>query len=302
LSAQSPVIINGPDLGKLAAADHATQRGARVVGMTLPHPNPLRLNFISGIMYDSIPGWAELMHAPVEEKCRALADPAVRAKLRDDAAHVPHSMVTKWNDFLVFDVKSPDFSPLVGRKIGEIASERHTDAFDTLLDIALADGLETGMMPPTRDDHDQDIWKHRAAMLLDSRTVMAGSDAGAHLDMVQAFGCITNLVGPVVRDTGVITLEEAVHQATDVPARLFGLRGRGRVAEGWQADLAVFDAERLAPSPVAASYDVPGGNWRLTSDAEGLHYVFVNGTLTLVDNHSTGDRPGTVIRSHRDTA
>jgi N-acyl-D-aspartate/D-glutamate deacylase len=301
LSARGPVIINGPDAGKLAAADYAARRGARVVGMTLPHPNPLRLNFISGIMYDSIPGWAELMHAPVEEKCQALADPGVRTKLRADAARVPHSMVSRWSDFVVFDVKSSKFGSLVGRKIGEIAAERNADPFDTLLDIALADDLESGLMPPSRDDYEPDIWQNRAGMLVDSRTVLAGSDAGAHLDMVQAFGCITNLVGPVVRDTGVITLEEAVHQATDVPARLFGLRGRGRLAEGWQADIAIFDADRLAPSPVTVAYDVPGGNWRLTSDAEGLHYVFVNGTLTLVDKAFTGDRPGTVIRSHRDT-
>jgi N-acyl-D-aspartate/D-glutamate deacylase len=301
VEAQRPLIINGPDKSKLRAADYATESGARVVGMTLPHPNPLRLNFISGIMFDSIPGWSELMHAPLPEKREKLADPAVRVKLREDANRVPHSRVTHWNDVTVCHVDAPELQGLVGRRIGDIASERGTDPFDTLVDVALADGLHTGFQPPTPDDVDPDIWKYRAEMLTDPRTVLAGSDAGAHLDMVQAFGCITNLVGPVVRDTGVITLEEAVHQATDVPARLFGLRGRGRIREGWQADLVVFDADRFAPSPVTVRHDVPGGNWRLTSDAVGLHAVFVNGVLTLSEHRFTGELPGVVVRSGRDT-
>jgi N-acyl-D-aspartate/D-glutamate deacylase len=269
--------------------------------MTLPHPNPLRLNFISGIMLDSIPGWSELMHASLEEKQRALSDQSVRDKLRQDASRVPHSRVTHWADVTVCHVEDPEQRGLVGRRIGDISRERGADPFDTLLDIALADGLRAGFQPPTPDDSNPDIWKYRAEVLTDPRTVLAGSDAGAHLDMVQAFGCITNLVGPVVRDTGVITLEEAVHQATDVPARLFGLRDRGRIREGWLADIVVFDPDRFGPSPVTVQHDVPGDNWRLTSDAVGLHYVFVNGVLTLRGTDFTGDLPGTVVRSGRDT-
>jgi N-acyl-D-aspartate/D-glutamate deacylase len=300
-AAERPLIINGPDKSKLRAADYGAERGARVVGMTLPHPNPLRLNFISGIMFDSIPGWSELMHAPLDEKRELLADPAVRAKLREDASRVPHSRVTHWKDVTVCHVDAPELHGLVGRKIGDIASERGTDPFDVMVDVALADGLHTGFQPPTPDDVDPDIWKYRAEMLMDPRTVLAGSDAGAHLDMVQAFGCITNLVGPVVRDTDVITLEEAVHQATDVPARLFGLRGRGRIQEGWHADLVVFDADQFAPSPVTVQHDVPGGNWRLTSDAIGLHSVFVNGVLTRRENRFTGELPGVALRSGSET-
>jgi N-acyl-D-aspartate/D-glutamate deacylase len=242
------------------------------------------------------------MHAPLQEKQRALSDPFVRTKLRDDANRVPHSRVTHWPDVTVCHVDGPEQRTLIGRRIGDIALERGADPFDVLLDIAVADGLQAGFQPPTPDDSDPDIWKYRAEMLTDPRTVMAGSDAGAHLDMVQAFGCITNLVGPVVRDTGVITLEEAVHQATDVPARLYGLRGRGRISEGWHADLVVFDADRFAPSPVTVQHDVPGGNWRLTSDAVGLHCVFVNGVLTRREGRFTGDLPGVVLRSGRDTA
>jgi N-acyl-D-aspartate/D-glutamate deacylase len=302
LAANRPLFINGPERGKLAAADDAARRGARVVPMTLPHGNPLRLTLFNGLVWDSIPGWAEVMHLSHGEKLSALADPSCRAMLRAAAQNVPHMKYTRFAETHVYDVESPTLAHLVGCTVGDIARERGHDPFEVLLDIALADDLRTGFMSPT-DDQDRETWVHRVQMLTDARTVMSGTDAGAHLDMVQAFDCITQLVGPVRRRFGLITLEEAVRQATDVPARLYGLRGRGRIATGWIADLVVFDPDRIDSTPATRRYDLPGGAWRLTSGAKGLHFVFVNGVLTLVDDQFTGDTPGTVLRSgkHTDT-
>jgi N-acyl-D-aspartate/D-glutamate deacylase len=242
------------------------------------------------------------MHAPHDVKVKLLGDPAQRAELRALADKVPYQRWTRWADSVVFDAEAPEVRRLVGRRIGTIAAERGQDPFDTLLDIVLADDLRTGVMTPTVDDYDERVWQKRAELLRDRRTVLGGSDAGAHLDMVQAFGCITNLIGPVVRETGVLPLEEAVHLATDRPARLIGLRDRGRLAPGWSADVVVFDPERFGPTPVEARHDLPGGAWRLTSEAAGLELVFVNGTLIREGSQATGALPGTVLRSGRDTA
>ena len=85
------------------------------------------------------------------------------------------------------------------------------------------------------------------------------------------------MLGESVRDRALFTLEEAVRQMTDVPARLYGLRDRGRVAEGWIADLVVFDPARVASGPAQVRHDLPGGGERLYAEAVGIEHVFVNG-------------------------
>jgi N-acyl-D-aspartate/D-glutamate deacylase len=88
---------------------------------------------------------------------------------------------------------------------------------------------------------------------------------------------------------------------TDEPAQLFGLRSRGRIAEGMHADLVAFDADTVAPLPIREVADLPGGCERLTSDAVGMAHVFVNGVEIARDGALTGATPGRLLRSGRDT-
>jgi N-acyl-D-aspartate/D-glutamate deacylase len=121
------------------------------------------------------------------------------------------------------------------------------------------------------------------------------------LDMMQAFNGHLAVVGSAVRDRQLLPLEAAVRLLTDVPARLFGLRGRGRVAEGWHADLVVFDPARVTAGPVEVRHDQPGGAWRLYGEAVGIEQVIVNGSVILDGGQPTGARPGLALRSGRDT-
>jgi N-acyl-D-aspartate/D-glutamate deacylase len=92
-----------------------------------------------------------------------------------------------------------------------------------------------------------------------------------------------------------------VQMLTDEPARLFGLRDRGRVAEGYHADLVVFDPETVNAGPARLVADLPGGAARLTAEAEGIRRVYVAGVATVVDNAGTGATPGQILRSGVDT-
>ena len=285
---------------RLGSADYARQRGATVVGLMLPDVMRMRLNFATGVLFDTLPDWAEIMHLDHAAKAGALARPEVRQRLVDGAAQAPHRSWGRWADTTVVDVSSPSLQPLVGRRIGDLAGERGQAPFDVMCDIALADDLLAGFGPPVVGDDDES-WKKRAEMLCDPRVLAGGSDAGAHLDMVMTWGCTSTLVGDTVRDRGLLSLEQAVNLVTDRPARHYGLRGRGRLAEGWCADIVVFDPARLAKAPVTTAWDMPGGAWRLTGGAEGIEHVLVNGVETQRSGALTGTRPGQVIRSGRDT-
>jgi N-acyl-D-aspartate/D-glutamate deacylase len=119
--------------------------------------------------------------------------------------------------------------------------------------------------------------------------------------MIDTFTCSTSLLGPGVRDKGLMALEEAVHQLSQVPASLYGIEGRGLLAEGCHADVVVFDADRVGPRPVHFRYDLPAGAGRLYAEADGIDCVFANGTEIARDGAFTGARPGTVLRPGRDT-
>ena len=285
---------------RLGSADHARQRGATVVGLMLPDVMWMRLNFATGVLFDTLPDWAEIMHLDPAAKAEALARPEVRQRLVDGAAQAPHRSWGWWADTSVVDVSSPSLQPLVGRRIGDLAAERGHEPFDVMCDIALEDDLLTGFGPPVVGDDDES-WKRRAEMLCDPRVLAGGSDAGAHLDMVMTWGCTSTLVGDAVRDKGLLSLEQAVNLVTDRPARHYGLRDRGRLAEGWCADIVIFDPARLTKAPVTTAWDMPGGAWRLTGGAEGIEHVLVNGVETQRAGQLTDARPGQVIRSGHDT-
>ena len=79
--------------------------------------------------------------------------------------------------------------------------------------------------------------------------MLGGSDAGAHVDLMCHANYPTVVLGEAVRQRGLLSLEEAVEMMTDRPARHYGLRHRGRIAQGWHADLVVFDPAQVASRP-----------------------------------------------------
>jgi N-acyl-D-aspartate/D-glutamate deacylase len=288
---------------QLAASDTAAARGGRVVALTLPHPMSIRLSFLTGFVLDGLPGWRETLHLPLPERLVALGDPDVRERLAAGAASREAGLLrglANWPVLSFAECFTPATKRHEGRSVGDVAAELGQEPFDTLLDVVIADELRTGLRPPVFGASDAD-WELRAQVWRDPRTVIGGSDAGAHLDMMCGAIYSTSLLGEAVRQRGLMSWEEAVHQLTDVPARLYGLRDRGRIAEGWHADLVVFDPETVGHGPERTATDLPGGAWRLVADATGVEQVYANGVAIVRDGRATGATPGTLLRSGRDT-
>jgi N-acyl-D-aspartate/D-glutamate deacylase len=73
------------------------------------------------------------------------------------------------------------------------------------------------------------------------------------------------------------------------------------VAEGAHADLVVLDPQTVDMQDVTLVNDLPGGVGRLFAGSSGVDRVYVNGRAIVTDGAATGDLPGTVLRSGRDT-
>ena len=288
---------------QLRAWEVASQRGGRVVALTLPQAMKIRLSFLSGFVLDGLPGWRDTMHLPVPERLAALADPEVRRRLSEGASSKEAGMLrglAQWDRLIIAETFAAGNADATGRTVGEVAAARGGEPFDTLLDIVIADELRTGLTPPLTGDDAAD-WRMRAEVWRHPGAVIGGSDAGAHLDMMCGAVYTTALLGKGVREHQVLTLEEAVRLVTDVPARFYGLTERGRIAPGWHADLVLFDPATIGHGPERTRYDLPSGAPRLVADAQGITSVLVSGVEVCRDGSATGAMPGTVLRSGRDT-
>jgi N-acyl-D-aspartate/D-glutamate deacylase len=263
----------------------------------------LRLNFRTGFILDTLPGWAEVIALPHEEKKKVLADPARRAEL-DARANSEEAGVMRalaiWQNATITETFTEANRAYEGRKVGEIAETLGRSPFDALVDIALSEDLRTTFSPFIPGDDDAS-WKMRAEAWLDDRTIIGASDAGAHLDMINTFMCTTALLGDGVRERGLISLEQAVEQLTRVPATHYGLRERGLIAEGYHADITLFDPASVGPHPMHTRPDLPAGAGRLYAEADGIAHVIVGGVEIYADGELTGATPGHVLRSGRDT-
>jgi N-acyl-D-aspartate/D-glutamate deacylase len=285
----------------LSAGDRAAEQGGRVVALALPMLSGLRLSFESGYILDMFPGWADLFARPLAERITMLRDPEERLRLRVGAESVAehHGTRTRWGSYRIVEARSPQTAPFEGRLVGEIASERGTDPFEQLLEIVLADDLDTGIMPGLRGDSPAD-WDLRARVWQDPRVVLGASDAGAHLDMISSYTYTTDFLRSV-RERGLMSLETAIRLITDVPARFYGLRRRGRIAVGHHADLVLFDPDTIGSTLPRMRSDLPAGGRRLYAESTGVHTVVVNGRPIIDEGSMVGIVPGRLLRSGVDT-
>ena len=288
---------------QLAAADRAAELGGRIVALTMPILVGMNMNFASHCALFLIPGWGEVLRLPRAEAIAKLRDPEVRREL-DERAHSEEAGVlrrlTGWGTYRIGDTVSAENKGLSGRTVGEIATERGTPPFDTLLDIVIADDLRTILWPTPTDD-DPASWELRANVWTDPRVLIGGSDAGAHLDRMCGAPYPTAFLADCLRGRQLLPVEEAVRLMTSVPADLFGLRHRGRIEAGAIADLVVVDPATVDAGPIQMVADLPGGTARLVADSVGVRHVFVSGIETVRDGVATGALPGRVLRSGHDT-
>ena len=189
---------------------------------------------------------------------------------------------------------------LEGRRLGDIALERGSSAFDVLCDVALFDHLQAAFAPPSFGDNEE-TWKLRAESWTDPRVVLGASDAGAHLDAITTYDWPTALLA-ANRARSILSLEEAVRRLTSIQADAYGLAGRGRLVEGAIADVVIFDPERVAPGRVGWRDDLPAGAGRVYQEPLGIHHVIAGGVHVVRDGSMTGDAGGSVLRAGLDTS
>lgn len=297
-----PVESNRPDViaSVRELAERAWSTGAEIYAQVIPDPRLFFLSFANGFLFDSLPGWAELFALPIAERLARLADPDQRRMLARGAANPSQPMrrFFGWETMTVVDPTHPHHVRFAGCKLPDVAASLGKDIYETLFDLVLANGVHLNFTPQPSGDDDAS-WTLRAELWRDPRMVIGAADAGAHLDNASSFTYSTSLLGRAVRGRKLLTLEEAVHELTAVPARVCRLADRGRLAAGCAADVVMFDERRIDYGPLHMRADLPGGARRLFADAVGIERVIVNGETIVSGNQYTGALPGHLLRPVR---
>jgi N-acyl-D-aspartate/D-glutamate deacylase len=305
------VLLNYPAIPniherQLASADRAEAAGGFVVPMIIPHNFRVRTDFLeSDVGFRMLPGFDELFDLLPTERVQAISDPAVRARLHSRLDNAPVGVPAMFRDSLaehsVSDSDSDCMQPFLGQPVAKLAADSGRTPLDVMLDLAAASDLDVGFvrhLVPVGTAGERAL---RATVLRDPRVVLGASDGGAHVRGVVNVEYSTASFAELVRDEPVFRLEELVQEFTDIPAQLYGLIDRGRLEVGAHADMVIFDPDTIAASAVRMARDLPGGAARLLSHGVGIEAVLVGGTEIVRDGAFTGDDPGRVLRSGRDS-
>ncbi len=259
-------------------------------------PLIFQLNLRNPFLFAAMACWNRVFNQPPETQKQIYRDPDFRNAFRATLAKVRGSVniMSKSHMIEVQEVGNPALKHFEGKTLAEVAQLRGTDAVDALLDLAVEDDLKVNYVLPLLNADESRI----PQLICDPRTMIGLSDGGAHVDMLCDAGYCTYLIGTWSRDKGAMTLEHAVKRLTSEPADFFNLRGRGRIAAGNPADLAIFDYNTIgSPKRAEIRNDLPGGGRRLVMPARGVQHTVVNGTVVYEDGKYTGATPGTVLRS-----
>ena len=266
--------------------------GIAVVPQVSCRPLIVEFQWKAPFPFESSPVFQPVSAADFEGRKRIYADPAFRASFRARSQEGVFS--TRFGDLVIAEV--PGQPQLAERRLADVARERGVDPVDLAFDLGLATELEARFRMPVANSDESEV----AALLQHPGTVLGLSDAGAHASQLCDACAPTHLLGHWVREKGALTLEEGVRRLTSSTADHFGIRGRGRLAPGLAADVAVFDPETVGAGALRRVRDFPAGADRLVSDASGMRAVIVSGVPIREDGGDAldpeGPLPGRVLR------
>ena len=178
---------------------------------------------------------------------------------------------------------------LDGRRLGEIARDRHKDPIETLFDIVLADHSRTGAIyfEMSENDVQAALKTWWVAVDCDASGVAPDGPFGKDYTHPRAYGTFPRILGLYVRQLHLMPLEFAIRKMTSLAAQRVGIADRGLLRPGMAADITVFDPETVSDR---ATFDRPH------QPSVGITYVLINGQIVLRRGELTSSRPGRGLR------
>lgn len=263
----------------------ATVESARAKGIDAAFDAHTRLHGITNLSA-ALPADAFLGDP---DKVRArLTDPAFRDRMRRYESLISSFALGGWDRVYLF--KSGQFPEQVGKSFQELAPSGG-DAFDAILDVLAAEADDPHAPMCICHSYEEEelrrTFRHPLCTVGSDATALAVDGPLAGKEFLGAFTWAAWFYRRMVRETGDLTVEEAINKLAAAPADRLGLSDRGRIRKHARADLAVFDP---------LTFGERGTLEEPNQLAEGMSHVVVNGVVALQDGTPTGNRGGRVLR------
>ena len=240
----------------------------------------------------AMPPWVQ--EGGYEAWAQRLRDPEIRARVLAEMT----TPTDEWENLalaagpagtLLVGFENPELRRYAGMTLGEVAEERGTTPAETAIDLVIEDGsrVQVVYFLMSAENVAKGIALPWVSFASDAASMATEGEFLDRMTHPRAYGNFARVLGRYVRDEQVITLEEAVRKLAKLPATNLGIADRGELAEGYFADIAIFDPARVRDH---ATYDDPH------QYATGMVHVLVNGEPVLRDGEHTGALPGRVVR------
>ena len=280
----------------LAAVAAARANGRELWGQVSCCPLYMDFSLKSAYPMEGLNAWKPAMEASGEALKAVYASPEFRQAVKDELAGPAGVRLFngEWHKLEVTETAKPENKAYDQKKVQDLADAAGKHPLDWMLDLAISEDLETLFMAELLNTDEDAVGR----MMADPNASVALSDAGAHLTFFCDAGFGLHLMGHWSRELGKLTLEAATHELTAKPAAIYRIPERGEIKEGYHADLLLFDPATVGRGPKRRVFDLPGGAPRLTTDAVGVHGVWVNGTKVAdAEGATEAGLPGKLLRS-----
>ncbi len=241
----------------------------------------------------TMPPWVQ--EGGFDAALERLKDPATRKRIAremlegsDQWENMYHGAGSPQNILLV-GFRNDSLKPLTGKTLAAVSEMRGTSPEETVMDLILEDRsrVVTVYFTQSEDNLRKKIALPWVSFCSDSASL---ATEGVFLESSvhpRAYGSFARLLGRYVREEGIISLEEAIRKLTALPASTLKIQKRGRLRQGYFADVVVFDPATIQDH---ATFEKPH------QYSTGVVHVFVNGVQVLNQGEHTGKTPGRVVR------
>ncbi|MBS0522407.1 MAG: amidohydrolase family protein [Proteobacteria bacterium] len=280
--------------------DDTVAAGGRMFGQGTTRSINAIFSLKSYLPFDVLPAWKPIRALPIDEQKRRLRDPEVRrALVAAEAAMKPRDKVFQGGGAATTDPRKPDYANLFALKgvdwddpsVEQLSRARGQHPVEVMIDLSLANDNQVYVQPLVNESPDDVL-----GILRHQRTLATFSDSGAHVCQEMGSSLQTHFLSYWVRKRQAFTLEQAIRKLTHDNAVAWEMNGRGLLREGYQADIVLFEEDRIRPQLPTVENDLPGGARRLVQKAEGIRATLVNGAVAFENGEATGARSGTVLK------
>ena len=262
----------------LALLDRSKQEGLKVSFDQYPY---VAGSTMLGVI---LPPWVH--DGGTDKVLERLADKSLRKKMVADI----EQGIPGWDNFVEFagldkifitSVKHEKNADTIGLNLVQLGELRKKDAYDATFDLLHEEENAVGMVDFYGTEEHVQLFMKRPEMNACSDGLLGGKPHP------RVYGAFPRILGKYVREDKILSLEEAVYKMTGKAAEAFRIQERGRIKEGYFADITIFNAQTILDK---GTFTEPA------QYPDGIEYVLVNGKLTVDKSKHTGTRNGMVLR------